>query len=269
MTVTRQKHKRHGRFPRIRHGRKIKAWLARIVTAIGGTGTSDDFVATADVQAAETLTLTGQPLNNEIVTIGDRVYKFQTVLTNEDGNVLIGAAATDSLDNLIAAIVLGAGFGTLYADRMTINKDVIAAAGAGDTMDVTAKLFGTASNSIVTTEGLTNGSWGGATLSGGIDGKLTAASHGITESEGPYHLSSTTTLPAGLLAASTDYWVNVIDANDFTLSRERGGPKEVITDTGTGTHSLVKGGVDHDMHELLKTNHYETIQATSDIDTLV
>jgi len=126
-----------------------------------------DIAVPSGVAATGTLTLTGNALNAETVTIDTKVYTFQTVLTDVDGNVLIGATASDSLDNLIAAITLGAGSGTLYAASTTLHPTVTAAAGAGDTMDASAKTEGTAGNTIATTETLTNGSWGGATLSGG------------------------------------------------------------------------------------------------------
>lgn len=126
-----------------------------------------DVPVPAAVAATGILTLTGNALDTETVTIGTKTYTFQATLTDVDGNVLIGATASDSLDNLIAAITLGAGSGTLYAASTTLHPTVTAAAGAGDTMDVTAKDKGTAGNTIATTETLTNGSFGGATLSGG------------------------------------------------------------------------------------------------------
>lgn len=114
-----------------------------------------------------TLTFGANPLDTETVTIDARVYTFQTVLTNADGNVLIGATASDSLDNLIAAITLGAGSGTTYAAATTLHATVTAAVGAGDTMVATAKTSGTGGNSIATTTIVTLGSWGGATLASG------------------------------------------------------------------------------------------------------
>ena len=116
------------------------------------------------------LTLTGNASNNETVTIDSKTYTFQDTLTDTDGNVKIGANASDTIDNLIAAIVLGAGSGTAYAASMTLHPTVDAAAGAGDTMDLTAKSSGDSGNSLTTTETMTNGSFGGATLSGGSDG---------------------------------------------------------------------------------------------------
>lgn len=135
----------------------------------------EDVTVTAldTVDATETLTLTGQPLNNETVSIDGKVYTFQTTLTDVDGNVLISAVdASGSLDNLIAAITLGSGAGTAYATSMTRHLSCTAVAGAGDTMIVTARVPGTAGNSFVLAETLTNGSWGGGAvvLSGGVDG---------------------------------------------------------------------------------------------------
>jgi len=117
--------------------------------------------------AISTLTFGAIPGNTETVVIGSKTYTFQTVLTDVDGNVLIGGSASDSLDNLIAAINLGAGAGTVYALSTTANTDVSAAAGAGDTMDVTALAAGSAANLVATTTTVGSASWTGATLAGG------------------------------------------------------------------------------------------------------
>ena len=119
--------------------------------------------------ATGTLTATANFANTETVNAGGKTYTFQTVLTNVDGNVLIGASASDSLDNLIAAINLGAGSGTLYAAATTENTFVSALAGAGDTMDLAAKIGGTAGNAYATTTTAANASFGAATLTGGAN----------------------------------------------------------------------------------------------------
>lgn len=140
------------------------------LTDLAATGT---FTFTANAAGGDaavgTLTMTGNALDTETVVIGGKTYTFLATLVPGDGNVHIGANASDSLDNLIAAINLGAGAGTDYASETTANTDVSAAAGAGDTMDLTALATGSAGNSITTTETLTNGSFGGGTLSGGSD----------------------------------------------------------------------------------------------------
>jgi len=120
------------------------------------------------VRATGTLTTTGVFSNGETVTIGAKLYTFQTVLTNADGNVLIGADATASLFNLASAINLAAGSGTLYAAATTANTDVYATSGAS-TLSLFALNAGTAGNTIATTETATNASFGAATLTGGSD----------------------------------------------------------------------------------------------------
>ena len=143
-----------------------KSTVAGKVLTIGGNFMSA-IGGGAAVKATGTLTLTGNAANTETVVIGGKTYTFQTSLTNTNGNVFIGGNAAASLDNLIAAINLQVGSGTEYAAATTIHSSVTALAGAGDTMDITAKTAGTAGNSITTTETVT-GSWGGATMSGGL-----------------------------------------------------------------------------------------------------
>lgn len=133
--------------------------------------------------AIETLTFTGNALNDETVTIAARVYTFKTSIVGATENtVLIGASASDSLDNLIAAINRDAGEGTLYGGLTRDNFEITAAAGAGDTMDVTAKPRGTRGNSISVSTTVTGASWIGANLAGGVDGYFPAwrvkGSHG-------------------------------------------------------------------------------------------
>lgn len=145
------------------------------VAAGAGTGTADDGVTlnAADslllTVARATLTITANPANAETVTINGRIYTFQTSLTNVDGNVKIGATASDTLDNLIAAINHAAGGGTTYAAATVIHATVTASAGAGDTMIATAKTSGVGGNSIAVSEGLANGTWDSTRLLGGLD----------------------------------------------------------------------------------------------------
>jgi len=121
----------------------------------------------AAVFATGTLTTTANFGNGETVTTGSKTYTFQTVLTNVDGNVLIGVDATASLANLAAAINLGAGSGTVYAAATTANGFVSATSGAS-TLVATALLAGTVGNAIATTETAANASWATATLLGGV-----------------------------------------------------------------------------------------------------
>lgn len=70
---------------------------------------------------------------------------------------------------------------------------------------------------------------------------FTAAAHGLNSGDGPFRVSSSTTLPAGL-SATVDYWIIYVDANSFKLAESRAlagaGTAVAITDNGTGTHTL-------------------------------
>lgn len=119
-------------------------------------------------------TLTGTTIAaDDTVTIGGYTYTFVAALSEDSGDavpfeVLVGVSDSASLDNLIAAINGAAGEGTTYGTGTTAHAFVTAAAGTGDTMDVTFNTPGAAGN-IATTASLTAGDWGAATLEGGVD----------------------------------------------------------------------------------------------------
>ncbi len=142
--------------------------------------------------ATGVLTATGAITNTETVTIDTKTYTIQSVLTDVDGNVLQGSTVGDTLDNLVAAINLSTGAGSIYAASMTTHPTVRAVRGAGDTMVVMAKILGTGGNTIPTTETAVNASWGGATLSGGAGSTTTIAdvtpSYGTIAAGEPIHV---------------------------------------------------------------------------------
>lgn len=70
-----------------------------------------------------------------------------------------------------------------------------------------------------------------------VTDRLTITPHGLYEGQ-RVKVSSSTTLPAPL-AANTIYYVKLVDANNFQLAETIGGSAIDITDTGTGTHSLI------------------------------
>ena len=120
--------------------------------------------------ATATLTFGANAGNGETVTIGGRVYTFQTVLTNVAGNVFIGVSASASLDNLIAAINKGAGGGTTYAASTVAHPYFTAAAGAGDTLVITATTGGIWSHAIDLSTDVVSASWGAPNPAGGTQG---------------------------------------------------------------------------------------------------
>ena len=123
--------------------------------------------------ASGTLTMSGTAGDTETVTIGSVTYTFQTVLTDSANNVLIGANQTESMANLAAAITAGAGVGTTYGTGTVAHPDVTATSNAA-VLTVTALEAGADGNDIATTETLTNGAFGAATLTGGADNAIAA-----------------------------------------------------------------------------------------------
>lgn len=137
--------------------------------------TFNNSLSVGGTEATGVYTLAGQVSDGDTVTIGDTVYTFRAT-PDEAYEVDIGADASGSIDNLIAAINAGAGAGTAYGTGTEAHPLVSAAAGTGDTMDVTALTAGTIGNTIATTETGSNSSWGAATLTGGTGALYTASS---------------------------------------------------------------------------------------------
>lgn len=263
-------------FARTRRAKKLLAWLGAKVTTLTGTGTGTIFtVNPTAVAATGVITLTGQPGNTETVTIDGQVYTFETSLTDAPNFVLIGGTASLSLDNLIAAINNAAGEGSTYGTGTLVHASVSAAAGAGDTIDITALVAGLNGNSIAMSETLTLGTVT-ATLTGGENAEGgNATTHGFVTGDGPFTLSTVTTLPAGLSLDPARYWVIVDDADNFrfatSLEAAQAGLGGVdITDAGTGAHTMTLAAeAVSDIFELLKKNRSETIEAATDRDALV
>jgi hypothetical protein len=83
---------------------------------------------------------------------------------------------------------------------------------------------------------------------------VTIAAHGLATGDGPFQLTTTTTLPDGLSLA-TDYWVIVVSASTFQFASSYAdaiaGTEIDIIDDGTGTHTMansasVLGGASDD-----------------------
>lgn len=161
-------------------------WLspASCTTRGAGTANPQSFAVLTDsntaVGATGVLTGTANFSNGETVTTGSKTYTFQTVLTNVDGNVLIGASLAATLANLANAINLGAGAGTTYAAATTANTFVSATAGA-TTVTLTALTFGPTGNTIATTETIANASFANATLTGGSGVDILLTYQGATD----------------------------------------------------------------------------------------
>lgn len=149
-------------------------------------------------------TLTGTTIaDGDEVVIGAITYTFVAALTDPavPYEVLVGASDSDSLDNLIAAINGAAGEGTLYGTGTDAHPLVSAAAGTGDTMDVTARTIGAAGNDIATTATLTAGGWGGSLMTGGAYATEASARDQLIDGSFLY------TATADVSRTSTSGWV--------------------------------------------------------------
>lgn len=137
----------------------------------GGANTTFYVRESAGAVVQATATLTGTTIaNNNTVSIGGQVYTFKTALSTGPtvpNQVLVGVDDSTSLDNLIAAINGSAGAGTTYSTGTVANAHVTAAAGAGDTLVVTAKAIGKAGNGVALAQTLTSGSWDSSSTTGG------------------------------------------------------------------------------------------------------
>lgn len=157
------------------------------VVSLDGSGTSRFLWFRTEVEgssATGTLSITAaNALNGETVTIHGKVYTFQTALTNVDGNVLIGVNRDSTALNLSRAITrTGGAAGVHYAAATTVHPTVRAARSGGTV--VLTKRTGGHGRGYGTTETMTNGSFGAATLTGGGAGTLFFGNFGGAAGQG-------------------------------------------------------------------------------------
>jgi hypothetical protein len=144
------------------------------VASINVSGTLPTLVV-SNTAAASTYTVGGGGnviQDGNTLVIDGRTYTWQTILTNVDGNVLIGANDTAALLNMKNAINLGAGSGTAHAAATTANTSVSAVSSNATTLVINALVTGKVGNRIATTES-SPGAWTGLTLAGGAGRDLT------------------------------------------------------------------------------------------------
>lgn len=157
-------------------GDSVAGLVADVTALQSAKNKAVDGAVVAAVAAKQTLTLTGNVTEADTVVIGTTTYRFMDDLVPDVAyDVLKGATASDTLDNLIAAINKAAGEGSKYGTGTVAHPIVKATAGDGDTMLVTAKVNGTAYNTTPTTNPIDSGSkigWGDTTLKNGIDGTV-------------------------------------------------------------------------------------------------
>lgn len=84
---------------------------------------------------------------------------------------------------------------------------------------------------------------------------FTTVGHGYAVDDGPFQMTASGALPAGIVAA-TDYWIHSIPTGDtFLLTATKGGSIQAITTDGSGSIELVPVNVDRAENYLKKTAH--------------
>lgn len=96
------------------------------------------------VRATATLLVASNVLDTQTLILDGKTYTFQTVLTNVDGHVQIGASAALTAQNLLDAIMLTGTPGTQYAAATTIHTTLGANNRVSATFTLYALLPGTA-----------------------------------------------------------------------------------------------------------------------------
>lgn len=137
-------------------------YLEKNATAFSGT------------DGSQTLTTTGVFSDGDTVTIGSMTYTMKTTLGTTANQVLIGAAATNSLDNLKSAINGTGTPGTDYTANTPVHPQVTAGTKTSSTLAVNPRDKAVTNASIATTETGANCSWGAATIASGVASVIAA-----------------------------------------------------------------------------------------------
>lgn len=128
-------------------------------------------VGAGAVKASQVLTTTGNAVAAETFTIGTRAYTWVSALTAAY-QVLVGATGALSLQNASDAVnATPSAIGTTVGAGTAANVSA-SASYTSTTLTATALQSGTAGNSLVTTETMTNASWGAGTMAGGVNASI-------------------------------------------------------------------------------------------------
>lgn len=145
-------------------------------------------VAISGTAPTTTLTSTGTFANNDTITFtfpnGDaRTYTMKTTLTGAANEVLIGASASVSLDNIKAAINGTGTAGTDYTLLTRKSGHLTAGAKTATTLVIASSDTNT-NGSIGTTKSAANFAFTGATMSAGTLGAVVVTNAGVGDSYG-------------------------------------------------------------------------------------
>lgn len=263
--------------------------------------------ALTEVKASGVLTSDNtNPADGETVTVGSKIYTFRTSLVPRFGwvanEVLIGATANDTLENLRAAIMADGGEQTKYSPGTVANPDMVAGAVDTDahTITVTAIVPGVAGNSLAKAETSAHLDWDGtgAVMTGGIASTENEVLIGANANATLANLKAAVNGAAGagttysyVTVASTEVTAGAIDTGAHTLAiaaKAAGIAGNLLASTDDSatlsfTSTVFAGGVDastanahgtfgavaaHAMVFTLTTAGFSTLATTTDETTL-
>lgn len=213
---------------------------------------------TPAVHAVNVLTITGAISDGETVTIGSIVYRFKDTLA-QAYDVKIGASDAITLDNLKLAINGTGTAGTHYFAGTVAHSLVIATTNTDTTQTVHSRTYGTANNTLATTETMANGSWADTTLGGGTG----ASNPGVATAGATFNINGTdyyftTDLQesiTGVAVANEILWVtsDAVALDNMKLAINGTGVEGTDYSTGTNAHA--------DVIATTNTNTAQTIEA--------
>lgn len=155
-----------------------------VVKADGADGVrlpqSGDAIAAGVTAAAKTaqgtITFEANPTAAETVKVGATTYKFVEELA-EANDVLIGATATETATNLVAAINAGVGIGEKYGTGTVANAGANALLSENNVVTLFAATPGAAGNEVALVSASSVLVVSGATLTGGANAGAAAAAN--------------------------------------------------------------------------------------------
>lgn len=149
--------------------------------------------ASESTKASGTITFSGVGTDDDTITVGGVTYTLKSAVSAAN-EVLIGSSASDTAANLNAAINKLAGEGVAYGTGTVANPEVSSTV-ADDVVTVTARVGGTAGNSITLSASGTAIAVSGANLSGGTGTSIIPGRDYIFNAElGRIEIPETTTL---------------------------------------------------------------------------
>jgi hypothetical protein len=237
-----------------------------VVATSGGAGVVDAEAKTAglagnSITLAETCanatwaagaTALSGGLDAATVTIGSTVYRFVTTPTVAY-DVVIGASAAASLDNLKSAINKATGEGTAYGTGTVAHPSVVAIDNTDTTQKIVARIPGTAANTVATTESSANLVWAASTLGGGTgDSNPGVAPETVTIGTRVYSFVDvlSETNGAAAIVDQVLFGATSADALDnLKLALNHGATEGTNYSTGTVVHASVEATTNADTEQ--------------------